>query len=91
MTRKAKTERRRLVARRVFEALCAQYPEKYIALVQPGDATDQQIVHVTPAQSPGQQHQLLFDVVASAMGWRSRIMKHRVARRRKTADRGSTA
>ena len=55
MTRKAKTERRRLVARRVFEALCAQYPEKYIALVQPGDATDQRIVHVTPAQSPGQQ------------------------------------
>ena len=28
MTQEAKTERRRLVARRVFEALCAQYPEK---------------------------------------------------------------
>ena len=55
MTQEAKTERRRLVARRVFEALCAQYPEKYIALVQPGDATDQRIVDVTTAQSPGQQ------------------------------------
>jgi hypothetical protein len=55
MTREARTERRRLVARRVLEALCAQYPEKYIALVQPGDATDQQIVDVVTAQSPGQQ------------------------------------
>ena len=55
MTREARTERRCLVARRVFEALCAQYPEKYIALVQPGDATDQQIVDVVTAQSPGQQ------------------------------------
>ena len=53
MTQEAKAERRRLVARRVFEALCAQYPEKYIALVQPGDATDQRIVDVTMAQSPG--------------------------------------
>ena len=48
-------ERRRLVARRVFEALCAQYPEKYIALVQSGDATDQRIVDVITGQSPGQQ------------------------------------
>ena len=55
MTQEAKTERRRLVARRVFEALCTQYPEKYIALVQPGDATYQRIVDVTTAQSPGQQ------------------------------------
>ena len=55
MTREAKTDRRRLVARRVFEALCAQYPEKYIALMQTGDATDERIVDVTTAQSPGQQ------------------------------------
>ena len=55
MTQEAKTERRRFVARRVFEALCAQYPEKYIALMQPGDATDQRIVDVTTAQSPSQQ------------------------------------
>ena len=51
MTQEAKTERRRLVARRVFEALCAQYPEKYIALVQPGDATDQRIVRDHGAKS----------------------------------------
>ena len=55
MTQEAKTERRRLVARRVFEALCVQYPEKYIALVQPSDATYQRIVDVTTAQSPGRQ------------------------------------
>jgi hypothetical protein len=55
MTQEAETERRRLVARRVFEALCAQYPEKYVALVQPGNATHQGIVDVTTAQSPGQQ------------------------------------
>jgi hypothetical protein len=55
MTQDAKTEKRRLVARRVFEALCAQCPEKYIALVQPGDATDQRIVDMTTTQNPGQQ------------------------------------
>ena len=55
MTQEAKTERRRLVARRVFEALCGQYPEKYVALVQPGDAADQRIVDLTAAQSPDQQ------------------------------------
>ena len=55
MKQEARTERRRLVARRVFVELCAQYPEKYIALVQPGDATDQRIVDATNAQSPGQQ------------------------------------
>ena len=54
MTLEPKTERRRLVARRVFEALCAQYPEKYIALVQSGDATDQRHVDVITAQSRGQ-------------------------------------
>ena len=91
MTQEAKTERRRLVARRVFEELCAQYPEKYIALVQPSDATYQRIVDVTTTQSPANSHQLLFDVVASVMGWRSRIMKHRVARRRKAAERGPIA
>ena len=55
MTQEAKNERRRLVARCVFEALCARYPEKYIALVQPGDATDQRIVDVITAQSPDLQ------------------------------------
>ena len=28
---------RREIAKRVFDALCAAYPEKYIALVQPRD------------------------------------------------------
>ena len=29
----------RTVARHIFEALCAQYPDKYIALVQPRDVS----------------------------------------------------
>ena len=28
-------EDRRVVAHRLFDALCAQYPDKYIALIQP--------------------------------------------------------
>jgi hypothetical protein len=87
MTQEAKTERRRLVARRV----CARNISRNIALVQPSDATYQRIVDVTTTQSPANSHQLLFDVVASVMGWRSRIMKHRVAHRRKAAERGPIA
>jgi hypothetical protein len=34
---RAKIEARRVVARRVFDALCAQYPDKYVALIQPRD------------------------------------------------------
>jgi hypothetical protein len=30
---------RREIAKRIFDALCAQYPQKYIALVQPRDPT----------------------------------------------------
>ena len=52
------------MARRVFEALCAQYPGKYIALVQPGDAT-QRIVDVITAQSPPQ---LLYSWLQSWVG-----------------------
>jgi len=33
MTRRVKIENRRIVAKRLFEALCAQYPDKYIALL----------------------------------------------------------
>jgi hypothetical protein len=28
---------RREVAKRIFDALCVKYPEKYVALVQPGE------------------------------------------------------
>jgi hypothetical protein len=28
---------RREIAKRIYDALCAQYPQKYIALVQPRD------------------------------------------------------
>jgi hypothetical protein len=31
---------RRVVARRLFDALCAQYPDKYIALIRPRDVQD---------------------------------------------------
>jgi hypothetical protein len=33
-------EDRRVVARRLFDALCAQYPDKYIALIQPRDVEE---------------------------------------------------
>ena len=32
---RAKSEEQCIVARRVFEALCVQYPDKYVVLVQP--------------------------------------------------------
>jgi len=32
---RAKSEDRCIVARRVFDALCVQYPDKYVVLVQP--------------------------------------------------------
>lgn len=31
----AETEDRHVVARRVFDALCARFPDKYVALIQP--------------------------------------------------------
>ena len=34
-SREAKIEDRRVVARRVFDALCTHYPDKYVVLVQP--------------------------------------------------------
>jgi hypothetical protein len=33
---------RRDIAKRVFDGLCAKYPEKYIALVQPPDPVPRQ-------------------------------------------------
>ena len=33
-------EDRRVAARRLFDALCTQYPDKYIALIQPRDEED---------------------------------------------------
>ena len=39
--RAADCEDRRVVARRLFEALCAHYPDKYIALIQPRDVANE--------------------------------------------------
>ncbi len=36
----APIEDRRVVAKRLFDALCEQYPGKYIALMQPSDVAD---------------------------------------------------
>ena len=36
MSQSAQSDRR-AVAKRVFDALCAQFPDKYIALIQPPD------------------------------------------------------
>jgi hypothetical protein len=38
MTTSNDLEAKRAIARRLFDALCAQYPEKYVALIQPTDA-----------------------------------------------------
>jgi hypothetical protein len=38
--RAADCEDRRVVARRLFEALCTRYPDKYIALIQPHDVAN---------------------------------------------------
>jgi len=37
----AEIDDRRAVARRLFDALCAQYPDKYIALIQPRDVANE--------------------------------------------------
>ena len=36
----AEIEARHIVARRVFDALCARFPDKYIALIQPRTVAD---------------------------------------------------
>ena len=45
MTQSAESDRRqpavpdrREIAKRIFDALCAKFPEKYVALIQPGDS-----------------------------------------------------
>jgi hypothetical protein len=38
----AETEDRHVVARRVFDALCARFPDKYVALIQPRSVADDQ-------------------------------------------------
>jgi hypothetical protein len=43
MTAASEIDDRRAVARRLFDALCAQYPDKYIALLQPPDVTDERL------------------------------------------------
>jgi hypothetical protein len=43
MRQRAEIEARRVVARRLFDALCAQgahYPDKYIYLIQPRDVAN---------------------------------------------------
>jgi len=39
----ARIEERRVVAKHLFDALCAQYPDKYIALIQPRDVVDDRL------------------------------------------------
>jgi hypothetical protein len=47
--RAADCEDRHVVARRLFEALCAQYPDNYIALIQPRDIADAPSPEIAPA------------------------------------------
>jgi hypothetical protein len=50
---RAKIEARRVVARHVFDALCAQYPHKYVALIQPRDVLDDPRDDLTVAKTAG--------------------------------------
>ena len=47
----AEIERRRIVAKRLFDALCAAYPDKYITLIQPRDVADVPAPDVTAAEA----------------------------------------
>jgi hypothetical protein len=40
MRQRAEIEDRRVVARRLFDALCTQHPDKYIYLIHPDDVAD---------------------------------------------------
>jgi hypothetical protein len=40
MRQRVEIENRRVVARRLFDALRTQHPDKYIYLIQPGDVAD---------------------------------------------------
>jgi hypothetical protein len=54
MTQETKSERRRRVARHVFEAMRAKFPEKKIVLVHPGDAARMPLLDVTDAMAKGE-------------------------------------
>jgi hypothetical protein len=47
-------EDRRVVARRLYEALCAQFPDKYVALIQPHKQAEHGISgdRIEPAPRP---------------------------------------
>jgi hypothetical protein len=47
----AEIEDRRIVAKRLFDALCAAYPDKYITLIQPRDVADVPAPDVTAAEA----------------------------------------
>jgi hypothetical protein len=47
----AEMEGRRVIALRLFDALCAQYPDKYIYLIQPCDLAEDATAADPPADS----------------------------------------
>jgi hypothetical protein len=50
---RATIEERRVIARQVFDALCAQHPNKYIALIQPRDVLDDRRDDLTVGKTYG--------------------------------------
>jgi len=50
---RAEIEGRRVVARRVFDALCTQHPDRYIALIQPRDVLDDPRDDLTVGKTDG--------------------------------------
>jgi hypothetical protein len=53
MTQETNSERHRCVARHVFEAMRAKFPEKHIVLMQPGESATWQIADMTESTSTG--------------------------------------
>ena len=52
MTKVANIDDRRAVAQRIFQALCAQYPDKYIVLTQPRDVSSRDNHAISPTAPP---------------------------------------
>jgi hypothetical protein len=46
-TQRAEIEDRHVVARRLFDALCAQLPDKYIALIQSSHVPEDRLPNLT--------------------------------------------
>ena len=70
--RAAEIEDRRIVAKRLFDALCAAYSDKYITLIQPRDAPLPSLVRqwrvLNPGRGPSRRGPILIGHLFGAAG-----------------------